>query len=349
MISWYRKYRPQKTVELDLANVREFFGNMLSSGNFTHAYLFSGPKGIGKTSAARILAKIINCEKNDKVVRTGKGKLVEPCGRCRMCKRISAGTSLAVVEMDAASNRGIDDIRLLRERIGLAPAEGNRTVYIIDEVHMLTTEAFNALLKTLEEPPLHAVFVLCTTEPHKLPDTVVSRCTRLTFSRANKEEIVRSLKKVVKGEGLTVDEAGLVLLAESVDGSFRDGMKLLEQLTQGGKKITQKAIKSMVGKSQEYETEMFLKAMLSGDVRAALAEVKRLDKTGANLRIFVKRVLESLRSEMLIKMEEGVKGDEVIRLIELIDLLSSSLVSMKSAVIAQLPLEVAVAEYCLAP
>jgi len=202
-VSFYLKYRPQRVGELDLVSVRESLGRILKSGRFAHAYLFAGPKGTGKTSSARILAKVLNCVDNNgkpKNQKTNKLKnkkettqeLREPCGKCGSCKAIVGGSSMAVMEMDAASNRGIDDIRELRERVALAPAGGKYAVYVIDEVHMLTTEAFNALLKTLEEPPAHAVFVLCTTEVHKLPGTVVSRCTQVKFTKASRGEVVAS-------------------------------------------------------------------------------------------------------------------------------------------------------------
>jgi DNA polymerase-3 subunit gamma/tau len=176
---FYRKYRPQKIEELDSASVRENLYSIFSKGNYPHAFLFTGPKGLGKTSAARIVAKIVNCEKK------AKGK-IEPCNKCDQCQSIASGSNLDVLEIDGASNRGIDEIRDLREKIKLAPFKASKKVYIIDEVHMLTTEAFNALLKTLEEPPAHVLFILCTTEQHKVPATIASRCFRINFTRANR-------------------------------------------------------------------------------------------------------------------------------------------------------------------
>ena len=179
MTSFYLKYRPQTIADLDLKSVREFFARLVKSGKTHHAYLFAGPRGTGKTSAARILAKIINCDK-------GRG---EPCNRCDACVAITRGNWPDLMEIDAASNRGIDDVRALRETVGLAPLRGRNKVYLIDEAHMLTPEAFNALLKTLEEPREEVVFILATTEPDKLPETVVSRCIRVNFNRASKEEL----------------------------------------------------------------------------------------------------------------------------------------------------------------
>src|SRR3990172_7009591 len=201
---FYRTYRPQKISELDSQSVRESLFALFAKGfDVPHAFLFSGPKGLGKTSAARIVAKVINCEKHEKLK---KGKLteaeIEPDNKCWQCTSITAGTNFDILEIDGASNRGIDEIRDLKEKINLLPAKAFRKVYIIDEVHMLTTEAFNALLKTLEEPPSHAVFILCTTEPQKVPSTIASRCFRVNFTKATEEELVRSMQRIVKGEGI---------------------------------------------------------------------------------------------------------------------------------------------------
>src|SRR5687767_12395504 len=238
-MSFYLKYRPRNIGELDLDTVRESLESILKSGKFSHAYLFVGPRGAGKTSAARILAKVVNCLRR---VESG-----EPCLECEMCKMIENGSALDVIEIDAASNRGIDNIRELREKIGLAPVMGTRKVYIIDEVHMLSIDAFNALLKTLEEPPMHAMFVLCTTEDHKVPETVVSRCIRVQFTKANEEEVKRSLMKAITGEKLNVLEEALIMLARSVDGSFREGHKVLEQLASLEKEVTLLDVKKVIG------------------------------------------------------------------------------------------------------
>jgi len=348
MISFYRKYRPQKVKELDLTQVREFMEGVLVSGKFSHAYLFSGPKGTGKTSAARILAKTLNCKIN---IKSKKG-FNEACGKCVSCIGVVKGSSMSVVEMDAASNRGIDDIRSLREKIGMAPVEGKYTIYIVDEVHMLTAEAFNALLKTLEEPPEHAVFVLCTTEPGKLPGTIISRCTRLNFSKASEKEVERSLKKVIKGESLKMDSEALKSLAQSVDGSFRDGMKVLEQLAQVRRKITVDQVKEELGRGKGSEPDELLKFVVTGDIKKAIAEIDRLSEQGVDWQRFIKELLEQLRGVLRAKV--GVGEDEekqdISRLeIEwLIDLMSKSALEMKSALITELPLEMAAMEFCLA-
>ena len=224
----YRKYRPQLLSELDLLETREKLAKTLKSSYRPHAYLFSGPKGTGKTSAARIVAKALNC------VNPPAGG--EPCNKCESCISITEGRHMDVIEIDAASNRGIDEMRDLREKIRLAPSTAKNKVYIIDEVHMLTTDAFNALLKTLEEPPEHAVFILATTEPDKLPDTILSRSTKFSFSKATNSEISHAIGRVVAGEKIKIEEDAINLIADYADGSFRDGTKILEQA------INQKAL-----------------------------------------------------------------------------------------------------------
>jgi len=227
----YRKYRPQKIAELDIENVREKFVHILSSGRIPHAFLFSGPKGTGKTSAARIVAKVINCELRIKNQESST-KNIEPCNKCESCVSITEGRNLDVLEIDAASNRGIDEIRELKEKIKLSPVSARFKVYIIDEVHMLTTEAFNALLKTLEEPPAHAIFILATTEMEKLLPTIVSRCARVDFAKATNEEIAHSLERVIKGEKLKIADADkfVSLIAGSSEGSFRDALGELQKV-----------------------------------------------------------------------------------------------------------------------
>src|SRR3972149_1568040 len=194
----YLKYRGQTLEEIDLQEVRESLKRLASSGKIPHALLFSGPKGSGKTSAARILAKIINCESTSLKLR-GPGKK-EPCNKCFQCTSIIKGSNLDVVELDAASHRGVDEVRIIRDAVKLAPAKAENKVYIIDEAHMLTTEASNALLKTLEEPPEHVFFVLATTNPEKLSETIRSRTFNISFNKASVEEVVRSLQRVIRRE-----------------------------------------------------------------------------------------------------------------------------------------------------
>ena len=217
---YYRKYRPQTLDEIiGQEHIKNALKKAHESNRLSHAYLFAGPKGSGKTSTARILAKMINCEVGG------------PCNKCSTCLSITDGSNLDLIEIDAASNRGIDDIRELREKIKLAPTSSKKKVYIIDEVHMLTTEAFNALLKTLEEPPSHVLFILATTDPHKIPQTILSRVQRFDFQAAKEEEIIEYLKNVIKIEKLKISDEALNLIAKKSEGSFRDGLKILDQLS----------------------------------------------------------------------------------------------------------------------
>lgn len=354
-MSYYTTYRPQTIEALDLTSVRAELSNILRSGTFSQAYVFTGPKGTGKTSSARIVAKLVNCEQNreavarrldtKKKVASKSSVLVEPCNECESCRRITNGSSLACVEMDAASNRGIDDVRSLRERVGLAPAEGLMMVYIIDEVHMLTAEAFNALLKTLEEPPKHVMFILCTTETHKIPETVLSRCTRVNFSKATPSEVMRSLKKAVDGEAITVEKSALERLASLVDGSFRDGMKTLEQLVQAGDTITAAMVEEALGFGGIYEVDELLDRLLTNDVKASLALVAERIEDGVDVEVWMKRIVERVRERLLQSLTTD--GDNQAQLLGLAGLLEQSARGIKQAPVPELVLELAVGTWCL--
>lgn len=346
---FYLQYRPQKISELDLKQVREGLARVVSSGRVPHAFLFAGPRGTGKTSAARIIAKAFNCLKRP---ITRPGLRFEPCNRCSLCKKITAGTALDLIEIDAASNRGIDDVRDLREKIKLAPLKAKYKVYIIDEAHMLTMEAFNALLKTLEEPPKHAIFILCTTQPEKLPETITSRCLRFNFRKGKIKEIVRCLKKVVKGEKLKVQEGVLEEIAKEVDGSFRDAQKILEQLSLSGKKITKKMVREEIGKSRQYRPEILFQHLAKKNTQEAIKEINRAVEGGVNLKSYTEELLEILRDCLLqsVGLSQSEKEyplplerDQVVRLIELFMRAGKEL---KTAIIPQLPLELAVVEWC---
>ncbi len=354
-MSFYLTYRPQTIEELDLEKVREQLQSIIRSGEFSHAYLFAGPKGTGKTSSARIVSKLLNCESNaayfeaKKAAKKSGKKLHEPCNKCETCQRITRGSSLAVMEMDAASNRGIDDIRELRERIGLAPSEGRFTCYVIDEVHMLTTEAFNALLKTLEEPPEHAIFFLCTTELHKIPDTVISRCTQVNYYKATSSEVVRSLTKAVKGEGLVVEDGVLQAISTRVDGSFRDGMKMLEQLSRAADEITVEMVDELTGFSNEYDPRPLIKGLIEGDVKRCFEILQDKEAAGVSLQIFANRVIESLRKLLQQQVMSGKSSGIMDRddLVALLRTIINATAQMKQVGIEGLPFEVAVAEWCL--
>jgi DNA polymerase III subunit gamma/tau len=296
-MSFYLKFRPQKISELDLFSVRETLGKIFGSGKVPHAFLFLGPRGAGKTSAARIVAKTVNCEVNRKHMEAGEA-LEEPCLKCERCLTIGSGQDVDVIEIDAASNRGIDDIRALRENVGLSPVVSVKKVYVIDEVHMLSTDAFNALLKTIEEPPTHVMFVLCTTEAHKVPQTIVSRCTLINFTKATASELMESLAKVVKGEGLKVSEDALLELASYVDGSFREAHKLLEQLSMLSTKIGIDEVKKIVGVGTMVDPLDFVKTLASGDVAKCLEMVSLIDNGGVLWTNYLKSALEVVRLEL---------------------------------------------------
>lgn len=339
--TFYLKYRPQTFFDLDSTIAREELIKIFSSGNLPHAFLFSGTKGIGKTSAARIVAKAINC--------TGKKpKEFEPCNMCDNCLSITAGNNVDVMEIDAASFTGVDDIRDLRDKIRLAPAGLKYKVFIIDEVHRLSGSAFDALLKTLEEPPLHVIFILCTTDPEKLPKTIVSRCQRIAFRRATKKEIVERLKKNCRAERLEFEEEALVQIVKLSEGSFRDAVKILEQVSFSGK-ITVQEVNKIAGISGEYKPEEFLRLLAERQTKEALLWLGRAVEAGVSLKILLENLLEILR--IIILSEYGVEEGQVeVNLTgeqakELIDLLTSAYTEMKFAVIPQLPLEMAVIEW----
>jgi DNA polymerase-3 subunit gamma/tau len=337
-VTLYLKYRPQKVADLHLADVRQMLTKILSSGRIPHAWLFSGPRGVGKTSAARILAKAVNCTAKDR-------KDFEPCNKCEMCRAITVGSAVDVVEIDAASNRGIDEIRELKERIKLAPMKAKYKVYIIDEVHMLTTEAANALLKTLEEPPANTLFILCTTEAEKLPDTVVSRCTRVTFKRPNMTEAMASLKDVVKGEKISTTDKALELVAAAARGSFRDGTKILEQVLLSSDAVTEESVRQVTGIFEATDPERFVKQLALRQRPECLETLAELEKQGVNLRRFAEMIATELRDQ-LMRQISGVKSDfgDKEMILKLIEGLDRAYEQMKTAAVSQLPLEIWVIE-----
>ncbi len=344
-MSYYSKYRPSRIQDLDIVAVRDQLNAILQAGSFSHAYLFTGPRGTGKTSTARIIAKVLNCKANTPSLGAKQKALQEPCNECASCTSIATGSSLAVIEIDAASNRGIDDIRTLKEQVVLAPSGGAYCIYIIDEVHMLTTEAFNALLKTIEEPPAHAVFILCTTEAHKVPATIHSRCARIVFNRASMHEIVASLHKAVAGENLHVEAAALDIIAQSAEGSFRDGMKLLEQLSQQNTSISLEMAQKLTGYTSEYNADQLLEVLVQKDMTGALNEVRTRVEQGTDFSLFLKRVVESLRERLVRSVADGSESmtQEYLRLLELITHYTHF---QKTSPIPHLPLEMTIVAWC---
>lgn len=349
---FYRKYRPQKIEELDNPLIREKLSSVLKSSSF-HAFLFTGPKGLGKTSAARIVAKILNCEKLN-AKRSKPTADLEPCNKCYQCQSITNGVNLDVLEIDAASNRGIDEIRDLREKIKLSTAKALKKVYIIDEVHMLTSEAFNALLKTLEEPPSHVVFILCTTEPQKVPATIASRCLHIPFTFAEKEELVRSLKRIVSKEKISIDPLALLRIASLSDGSFRDAAKILEEIVSHtkGRKITKELLEKHYQVSNiSSHIENMRELLRSRRLKTALELVADLNEQGIDSKYFVEQLIEDLHGQLIFQIVES-KGNipndfTVGELKKLITLLTKAHQEIKYAVIPSLPLELAIVEYCI--
>jgi len=352
---FYRKYRPQTIDELDSSSVRDTLHAVLQKDT-PHAFLFTGPKGLGKTSTARIVAKVVNCENRK------KGS-IEPCNTCEQCISITTGNNIDILEIDAASNRGIDEIRELKEKIRLAPVLAKRKVYIIDEVHMLTTEAFNALLKTLEEPPDHAMFILCTTEAHKVPETIVSRCFQIHFKPATEEELVRSFKRIVIGEKLQIDDDVLKYIASLADRGFRDGVKILEEvsLLAQNKPIT----KEFIGESYKINVQTSVTALLKmlhqKNAKSGLTIIKELAEQGVDIKYFTTNFLTAVHLMLLqkIEVEGGDSVDPILKTLaetfdlreikNLAELFTHASAEMKYAVFAQLPLELAVIEWCEGP
>ncbi len=340
-MSFYRIYRPQVFEELDNVHVRDTLLSLLTKNkkDLPHAYLFSGPRGTGKTTAARLIAKLFQCEKPKK-----NG---EPCGACDQCKAIAAGRAIDVIEIDAASNTGVDNIRDLREKIMLAPSVAKWKIYIIDEVHMLSTGAFNALLKTLEEPPEHAVFILATTDVQKVPITIQSRCLHVTFTRPSVTEIIEALKRIIEKEGITIDEEALTMIAHAADGSFRDAVKLLEQASFHKGNVTAAVVAGFLSLSDEKVTREFLIFLANKDAKKSLAVVQKLVSDGKDIKTFLITVLSELE-RLLIEQVQGKTIDpwDGITLRDAIRKLAAAYAEMKWVTIVPLPLELAVVEFC---
>ncbi|MCL4834193.1 MAG: DNA polymerase III subunit gamma/tau [Caldilineaceae bacterium] len=300
----YRKWRSQTFDQVvGQEHVTQTLRNALRDDRVAHAYLFSGPRGTGKTSTARILAKALNC--------TGpEGE--RPCDVCPTCVAISEGRMLDLIEIDAASNNSVDDIRELRDKVGFRPSEGSYKIYIIDEVHMLSNSAFNALLKTLEEPPPHARFILATTEPHKIPATVHSRCQRFDFRRIPVVEIASHLRHIASEENVQAEEAALTAIARSAQGCMRDAISLLDQMTSyGAEAISLAQVHQVLGSVASESVGGFVDALAEQDVAGGLQLIHKLLLDGASLQEFTTQVVEHLRGVMLLQMtgESGLLDD----------------------------------------
>lgn len=356
-----RKWRPQVFEDvIGQGHITRTLQNAISSNRLAHAFLFSGPRGVGKTTTARILAKALNC---------AEGPTPTPCGKCDSCRETTAGTSVDVIEIDGASNRGIEHIRELREAVKYAPVGGKNKVYVIDEVHMLTNEAFNALLKTLEEPPQHVIFIFATTEPQKIPATIHSRCQRYGFKRVAIHDIVERLKTISSAEGIKISDAGLAMIARAAEGSMRDSQSLLDQaVSYSGMEIKDIDLEATLGSVAQEALLKFGSQLLSQDSAGLLNMIDALIEQGHDVRQFLGGAVEHIRNLMVVKLTtdpgqvielpaadiEAIKqqaaGTSTDQLVLLFDSLSRTLEDMRWSPHQRFTVEVGVVKACsLAP
>ncbi|MER3581370.1 MAG: hypothetical protein C4347_00745 [Patescibacteria group bacterium] len=358
---YYQKYRPKNFSEvIGQEIVVKILKNMIKKGEILHGYLFAGERGTGKTTVARIFAKTINCLNQ---------KDGEACNECRICQLWNQGKFLDIIEMDAASHRRIDDIRNLQEHIGFKPLQGKYKVFIIDEAHMLTEEAFNALLKTLEEPPPHAIFILATTEPNKIPSTVLSRLQRLDFRRISIPQIVSKLKKILEAEKIDYEEPALYLIAEESDGSLRDAETLLEKIVLSlnpHNSLTQEYVAEFLGQISLKQTLDFLNLLFEKKTQESLKFVHNVYKNGFDISEFLKILIKTVKEliflkvhkdyakhlsnekakeliDYMVKISEKVELEELKRLIKLF--FEADSLSKKEPPHPLLPLEIAIIEF----
>ena len=291
----YRKYRPQGWAEVvGQQHVVQTLRNAIAADRVGHAFLFAGPRGTGKTTLARLLAKAVNCLNEDKTKR--------PCNECDHCKAVNDNRFMDLIEIDAASNTSVDDVRDLRDKINFSPTQGKFKIYVFDEAHMLSTAAFNALLKTLEEPPPHAIFVLATTEIHKIPATVLSRCQRHEFRRVPVDEIVGQLKLIVAAENLKADDDALAMIARQAAGGMRDAISLLDQLSSTGDTITIELAQTVLGTATSQTVLELVASILDGEAGRGLDAIHKALDGGADPRALARQIVDYLRGLMLIQM-----------------------------------------------
>src|SRR5687767_3009888 len=293
--AFYRKYRPKQWEEVvGQDHIVQTLKNAIAADRVAHAYLFAGSRGTGKTTLARLLAKSVNCLNPDPAKR--------PDNECENCKAVNGNRFLDLIEIDAASNTSVDDVRDLRDKINFSPSQGKYKIYIIDEVHMLSTQAFNALLKTLEEPPPHAIFVLATTEIHKIPATVLSRCQRHEFRRVPVDEIVKQLKTIIKAEKIQADDDALIQIARQSAGGMRDAQSLLDQLSSTGDKITLALAQTVLGTATSQTVLDVISSVMDHDPAHGLETIHKALDSGADPRSLARQIVEYLRGLMLIQM-----------------------------------------------
>lgn len=349
----YLKWRPGTFEEIiGQEPVTRTLRQAIDQGKISHAYLFCGPRGTGKTSTARILAKAVNC--------IGEGP--HPCNACAICQAINDGSLIDLIEIDAASHTGVDNVRELRDKVGFRPNQARYKVYIIDEVHMLSSAAFNALLKTLEEPPPHVIFVLATTEPHRVPATVISRCQRFDFRYVPASTIAAHLRQIAAVEGLRIEDEALELIAVHAAGGVRDALSLLDQLTAyGDAEIRAEHVRALLGIGSTELVARFVDALLARDVRAGLEVIDTLVDQGVPLRQFNAELLEYLRGMLLVKaggesrllhmspeasrrLAEQAEKLDLAGWARLVELFSQSAQGLKTSLQPQLPLELALVQ-----
>ncbi len=353
----YRKWRPQTFDDVvGQEHIVQTLRHALQTGHIHHAYLLAGPRGIGKTTTARLIAKAVNCRAEPSE---------RPCNRCEICEAVNAGRLMDLVEIDAASNTGVDNIRDLLEKVGYRPTQATYKVYVVDEVHMLSTAAFNALLKTLEEPPEHVIFVLATTEAHKIPETILSRCQRFEFRRIPLSALVQRLEAIAEAEGVTAEAEALELIARTATGSMRDAISLFDQMSAVGE-VTADYVRLMLGAERREVVRSLLAAWVEGDLTEGLNVINRAVDGGADPRQLARQTADFLRGLLLIRLgaahtwtdptseersifAEMAQRTDPERLVEAVRLFSDVAAKQRTGWQPQLPLELAFVEAALQP